>query len=506
MPEVSKVIVKDESEMYKFTIFCFNLLSNLSEQRECYKEAVILVFTIFKTLYKTDSEKVMYLFKYYLMEILIYEAKKANEAKKYFFFKLVRLLIDSDATKEKLLELFLEKNTDQELTYQFISVLTENDEPRTDKSKKYFRKIKRLLRQVRTNSQLSIKVNCMKILSNLIPVYFKFVRKMMSKLEFIYYNARWNQLLKIRIINFLSLYINKINFELSRNDRSNMSTKTRPGIQYTQGIDENIQGLKLEINNVLNKIDMLLPLKNEVVQTADKEVLQIFLRRFRHLFNLHPLILEYYVDRLLRTDEQDFDKLSIERQIEKDDSQLFIDHSKDQFFVQLEEKCDTIVNNNFWQFEECVDKSENSNELQKHSSAIIMYLLKNYEANDNRDQYLFWKVFHFSFINCKFEELNFEYFDAIINQTFERIAKVLIHDNSYYIMDILKRLVMFEVKKEVSIRNFNIEFTDLMNECLNDDDIKNVFTPVYWTMNGNDIYVRHLEEIFGDKVELIKNK
>lgn len=346
-------------------------------------------------------------------------------------------------------------------------------------------------------------MNTVNILCNLIPVYFKFVRKTLVKLDFLYESCKWNNLFKIKLINLLSLYTKRINLELNRNEKSNVSSKTRQGVQYSQGIDENLQNLKNEVSKILLKLDLILPIKNEEFQKADKDALQIFLERFSSLFHLHPLILEYYTDRLVRTEEVVFDKLIADRDLFREDSQLLMDEFKDQTVSQLEEKCESIRTNKLWQYDEYMDKEQNNQGLVRQSSAIVMYFLKNYENNDNKHQFLFWKIFHFSFINCKFEELNFEYFDSIINQTFERIAKILSYDKSYFVMDILKRLVQFEVKKEVSIRNFNIEFADVLKERLTEDDIRATFSPLYWTMNGNDVYIRHLEEIFGDRAGLL---
>lgn len=135
MPEISKVVVKDESELYKYTVFCFNLISNLSDQRECFKDAVILVYLSFQALYKADADKMNYLLKYYIMETLVYQAKRGNAAKRYFLFKLLRIFCDTDSNKAKLLDLLIETTKDTELLYHGISVLTEKDGPRTEKSK-----------------------------------------------------------------------------------------------------------------------------------------------------------------------------------------------------------------------------------------------------------------------------------------------------------------------------------------------------------------------------------
>lgn len=498
---MSKIVVKDESEFYKFGIFCFNIISNLQESRESFKYAIKLVYEAFLFLLNWDGEKTLYLFKYYLMDIFVYNIKRMNDIKRYFYFKLLSFIAKDETIKERILDLFLGSVENRDLIYECLPAFTENDFPKNELNKTYYRKIKYVIRQIKVNSKVSTKVNCIQILSNLIDINFKFVVKMVNKLSFMYKSAEWSLLLKIKLINFMSLYINKLHNELNKSAKEkthNSNTKTKGSVIHPN-FDDNLQSYKSEITMLIKRLD-------KIIDFNDKNILKVFLERFSSLFHTHNILLEYYLDKLVNSNETIFNEL-IDNQY--NDREVEDNAFRDEKTAKLEfimKKCDKIRNNENWRYEEVNDKQLETNGLIRNSSLILIYFLKNFEKNDNKEAFLFWKIFHFAFTNCKFEELNFEYFDSITNQAFEKICKVIEVDKSYYIMDILRRLVQFEIKKEISIKNFNIEFSELLKEKLSDEDIKNTFSSVYWAMNGNDVYIRNMEEIFGNKAHLLKEK
>jgi hypothetical protein len=488
-------MIKDVNEIFKFLIFIMNFNINIQSDREVIFRVDEMTREFIKGLCKLDYEKSIFVLKYFFMETVIENLGKTKDLTQLLLINIIYYFVDgNESSLLEILKIVLEKVQNKEIVFKILEVFTKSPDFYSDANKDLPKILKDYLRESRISNTVNQKAFFIKLMINFLEIDVLFVQKIWKRYEE-FFNERHNENLISIYFVFLAKFYNKC-IEV---ESLSGTVSDQPGPAKEKKVSYEVDLKKAKMvdkkkpqtfpsEKVIEKVNCLL-------RFAGKSSMNTFFIHFGVLIESNQKILEMYLNRL------------VESEIDRLDEYLALNKE-----FNINEKIDDLIENNeassiskYWSntrfFWILFDNKEFSNQVYiRNGLSIINYLLKLIADGLNSDAHILslWRILKFCFFNCKFETLNFEHFDFISNSIFnfvlEELGKGNFHED---LMSVLKLILTFEIRNELSLKNFEKFFEKVYSSLEVKTAIIALLTELYGEFKENEVYQNNFFMKFG---------
>lgn len=485
-------MIKDTNEVLKFLVFMLNLLATTSAERSSMHLIINMAGQYINALGLLDSDKVLFVLKHFYLGIVVERIEKANEINQYLIIKTVFAFSElNDKMRLEVLKLVLSLVKSKEILFKFFEVWTdEENHLSVDKPKEGTYLIKGILKETKINTSISQRAFFFKILVNFMETDLPYVEKI-----FFYYEdmlfERHSEPLKSVAMYFLTKFY-------SAAFKREMSFVTQEKSQFGKENKAQLEMFNRQ-KQPTNKLLYILKKIDELLDHAGPIVFKVYFLQMSELIDSSVRLLEQVVTNLLKHSEKDIrDYLEGVQMSESEDLSNELD-TNDIAEKRIWLKPEFLSNHLKFSWIILGNQKFENNVFAKNSASIISFLLKNVSLeNKSVNEQTFWFILRFCFKACKFEALNFEYFDFIMNAAFSLLlARLQAGVRGNHLDEILEIIIRFEIKREVSIKDFETNFDQLLNNPLLRDLMVSMMRSLFQEIEENEVYSSSFKARFG---------
>jgi hypothetical protein len=485
-------MIKDTNEVFKFLVFLLNLVVNTDYKRPCVPTVLDMVSTFVAAIGQLDQEKMLFVLKHFFLKTVFEKVEKAAEVNQYFVIRMVLSFAAlSDRLKAEILHMVLAMPRSKETVLKFFEVWT--DEERSGGGERALEGtlvVKAMLKETKLTTSVGQRIFFFKVLANLIDHDYSFVERVFFYYEDLFFERHSEQLKAVAMFFLTAMYnagLRKESLLLSQEKNAfskDAKTQTDVGNKHKQ---------------VVSKLPLFLRKMEQLLEFAGPLPTRVFFLHIAHLIDSSVKLMETYVRSLLRHPQKDIACYLEEGQGPAEEelrtsNEDFVDslHNgwvKPQFLADDLRFGWILVHNP--RFDSAV--------FERNSPSIISFLLKMVSFDDPRvNEGTFWYILHHCFYNCKFEALNFEYFDFIMNAAFVLLnARIKAGFCSSHVEQVLTAILRFEIKREVTIKNFESLFEDLAGHESFKFALVDILNSLFAEIEENDVYSGSFKSRFG---------
>lgn len=490
-------MIKDTNEVLKFLVFMINMLIHTHHSRTCMNSIINVVQTFTATLGAIDVEKLFFIFKNFFLQIILEKFEKAADITQYCIIKMVYAFSDmSEKFKAETLQIIIQEIKSRESLYKFFEVWTaEEKRSKKDVLPETIVNIIKIVQDTKINNSVNQRAYFFKILINLSHFDFFFVEKLFFAYEDLF-NEKHNEAL-ITVIMFFYVKFYHVAFQMEMNILSQDKTLSKKEPKNSPDPTSRIKIPSNLLNHMLKKMDELLQLNSAMSR-------KVFFLHMAELIDSSLKLLEIYILNLLKLPQEEVSFYLNEKDsinLDEDIEDLYLSKlSDDEIWLKPELLSDDLrfgwilMNNPIF----------SRNVICKNSSSILSLLLKSISIDNKKiNESTFWYLLRVCFNSCKFEALNFEYFDFIMNSAFLLIVQRFL--NKVYnsnMEEIFKIIVRYEIKREVCIKDFDPNFEKLLNNSPFKTALTELMKEIYVEIEDNDIYSSSFKARFGPLINV----
>jgi hypothetical protein len=494
--ELSKLMIKDTNEVLKFLVFLLNLVAYLPFQSEAMPAILTTTAMYIATLGQLDADKLLFVLKHFFLSIVLERLEKIPDINQYLAIRVLYAMGQiNDRTRTEILHLVLSNIKSKETMLKFFEVWTDQEQSLpADRPREGTVVAKGMLKETKLTSSVTQRAFFFKTLVNIMECDLPYVEKMFNYYEDMLHE-RHNEPLKAVIVHFLSrFYVMAFRREMQQITQEKTQFGKDPKAQLEQA--PKARQSPNQLGYILKKIE-------DVLGNAGQTAFKVFFENIGELLDSSVRLLELYVSNMLRHSEADiccyFDRSppAVSQEELQDDAESETPPLPPQGNAWLRKE----FLGDSMRFSWIIFSEElfNNDVFSKNSASIISYLLKSVSvtAKDVRED-TFWYILRFCFSVCKFESLNFEYFDFIMNAAFKllmlRIQAGVYNKN---LEDVLRAIVRFELRREVSIRDFEVSLDLLLSSSDFREAMVAMMNSLYSEIEENDVYASSFKARFG---------
>lgn len=491
-------MTKDTNEVLKFLVFLFNMIANLQHISSAMPALLGVTNMYIVALGQLDADKLLFVLKHFYLSMVLERMEKLKEINQYFAIRLMFALSEiNERIKSETLHLILTLVKSKEMLLKIFEVWTDEEQRQSaERPKEATIVAKGLLKETKLTTAVAQRAFFFKILINLLESDYLYVEKIFYYYEDMLFE-RHNEQLKAIIMKFLTeMYLTAFRREMQQLAQEKSQFNKEPKSPLDGGN---------KMKQSPNKLGYILKKIENALSYAGPASFCVFFDQMAELMDSSARILEIYVNSLLKHEEKQIGVYFEEKPAVPSETE--IDGSKDKPLEptqQIADSCD-------WLKKEFMSDDQRyswiflgGNRLDRdtfvrNSTSIISYLLKgvSLDTKEVRED-TFWYVLRFCFSVCKFETLNFEYFDFIMNASFKLlVARLLSGVSNPNLYEIMSLVLRFEVKREVSLKDFEATFERLLLAKATKELMTELIQGLYVEMEDNDVYVSSFKARFG---------
>ena len=461
--EILKLIAKDSNDSLKFTVFFLNLITCLQEGHPSLSAILNFCEMIISKLTASEFEAVFYLLKHFVLGTLIEMHKKFPE-KSASLVKFLGFCVPKKIeSRKRIFELVLAQGLEKEIlvlhSEMFISLETEKNE----ENKTYLKRLKSILRTLRPHDSFRTKLSCLRALTHIASFNSSFARKEFFAKRFLF---RKKENITIQAQALSLMFVMAQSLFASEAYKDIVANKNKHG-KFT--------GTAAQVNrervSVSATIDLLIETLQDLVKEAVEQILVVFLILFFDLTEHSKKLSDLFLSTLLSKRLLSFDSIL-------------------NFGVEMTPSVSRVLK--LMGIPTTFPKAQ----LESRSPSLLVLLIKIAGENnpDLSDDHT-WKFLNYCFQNCRFEDINFENFDAMVNDIFNQLLDELKVFNPSR-LKVIERIVVFHVKAEITLRDFELRIQSFLTSENWKPHFQKALKDIYAEHEDNDVFQLNLAKTF----------